>query len=185
MLRAAMRLARPRLLAAAAVLVPLTAAACTPTTSPPSTAAGLTPGPIASAVTAARDAGDLKASHGLVEGAAGSRGTALILVSVDACSVDAFPSLGLRDATGASLIGAASIGPGRIDLAPGVAYQSDVRIANWCIAEPAFPLELELIVGGQEVSVTGSSFPEDGDLPARNGEGRPLLEGGAWTASPP
>jgi hypothetical protein len=127
---------------------------------------------------------DLKASHGLVEGAAGSRLTDVVLVSAIACSVDAYPALGLRDAGGAIVVGAPAAGPGRIDLQPGVGYESVIRIANWCAADPAFPLALEIVHEGQELPVTGSSFPEEGNLPPCNGGGGPILEGGAWLATP-
>jgi Protein of unknown function (DUF4232) len=127
---------------------------------------------------------DLKASHGLVEGAAGSRLTTLVLVAATTCSVDLYPALGLRDANGGELVGSASGGPGRIDLEPNASYQSDVRLANWCGPDPAFPLALELRLGAEEVTVTGSSFPEEGDMPPCNGGAGPVLEAGAWEPAP-
>jgi hypothetical protein len=126
---------------------------------------------------------DLKASHGLIEGAAGSRLTEVVLVAAETCSVDAFPAFRLRDASGAGLVGGTSAGPGAIDLVPGVAYTSEARVANWCAPEPAFPLALEIVLGEQELAVTGGSFPEEGDLPPCSGDGAPILEGTAWTPS--
>ncbi len=128
-------------------------------------------------------AADLKASHGLVEGAAGSRLTEVVLVTAVTCSIDAFPVLGLRDATGAAIVGGVAAGSGRIDLSPENAYASSVRFANWCNAEPAFPLELTVRLGSEELAVTGGSFPdEEGGMPPCNGESvPPTLEGGAWT----
>jgi hypothetical protein len=128
-------------------------------------------------------AADLKASHGLVEGAAGSRITTVVLVSEIACSIDTFPALGLRDAKGAVLVGAAAGGPGRIELDPDVSYESTVRFGNWCGKEPAFPITIQLEIGAEELAVTGSSFPEEGDMPPCNGGGGPVLEAGAWEAS--
>jgi hypothetical protein len=126
-------------------------------------------------------AADLKASHGLVEGAAGSRLTEMVLVSAVACSVDAFPVLGLRDADGDALVGGAA-GSGRIDLVAGTSYTSAVRLSNWCLPEPSFPLALQLRLGADELPVTGGSFPgEDIGLPPCNGDGPPILEGTAWT----
>ena len=127
---------------------------------------------------------DLKASHGLIEGAAGSRLTEVVLVAAGTCSVDAFPAFRLRDASGAGLVGGTSAGPGAIDLVPGVAYTSSVRIANWCAPEPSFPLALEIVLGEDELPVTGDSFPEEGDLPPCSGEGAPVLEGTGWTPNP-
>ena len=70
----------------------------------------------------------------------------------------------------------------RIDLDPGVSYSSNVRFANWCKPDPTFPLVLVIRVGGEEVGVTGSSFPEAGDMPPCNGVGGPRLESEPWTA---
>lgn len=127
---------------------------------------------------------DLKASHGLIEGAAGSRLTEVVLVSATTCSVDAFPALRLRDASGAGLVGGTSAHPGAIDLVPGVAYTSEVRLANWCAPEPSFPLALEVVLGEDELVVTGDSFPEDGDLPPCSGDGAPILEATGWAPTP-
>jgi len=159
---------------AAAATLPPTGRPITPSPTPPATAT--------TATTCAP--ADLKASHGLVEGAAGSRLTQVVLVSARTCSIDAFPALGLRDATDAALVGAPSSGPGRIDLVAGTAYSSNVRLANWCAALPAFPLTLEIVLGGAQLAVTGTSFPNDGDLPPCNGSGGPILEGTAWIATP-
>jgi hypothetical protein len=128
-------------------------------------------------------AADLKASHGLVEGAAGSRLTTVVLVAATTCSVDLYPALGLRDANGGELVGSAASGPGRIDLEPNASYQSDVRLANWCGLDPAFPIALELRLGAEELTVTGSSFPEEGDMPPCNGGGGAVLEAGSWEAA--
>lgn len=129
-------------------------------------------------------ASDLKASHGLVEGAAGSRLTEIVLVSATTCSIDAFPFLGLRDAAGRPLVGGQPTGTGRIDLDPDRAYTTVARLANWCQPEPEFPLALEIRLGAEAVPVTGDSFPAEGDLPPCNGEGvGAVLEAGAWVAS--
>ena len=128
-------------------------------------------------------ADDLKASHGLVEGAAGSRLTTVVLVAQVACSIDAYPAVGLRDSHGTFLVGGVAGGPGRIDLDPDRSYESAVRFGNWCATDPAFPLTLDLRIAGGEVAVTGPSFPEDGDMPPCNGGGGPVLEAGAWAPS--
>jgi hypothetical protein len=154
-----------------------TIAPSAPPTVAPTTAA------TASAGTPACTAADLKASHGLVEGAAGSRLATVVLVAQVACSIDAYPAVGLRDAGGAVLVGGVAGGPGRIDLDPNGSYESAVRFGNWCGTDPAFPLTLDLRIGGGEVAVTGSSFPEEGDMPPCNGGGGPVLEAGAWAPS--
>jgi hypothetical protein len=156
-----------------------------PASAPPETLAPLpTAADSGSAGTPPCELADLKASHGLVEGAAGSRLTEIVLVSAATCSIDAYPALGLRDADGDALLSGPSMGTGGIDLVPGVATVSQVRLANWCAPEPAFPLLLQIIVAGAELDVTGGSFPDDGDLPPCNGDGGPILEGSAWQQQP-
>ncbi len=155
----------------------------TPTAAP--TAEPPTPAVTQVAGTPACTAADLKAAHGLVEGAAGSRLTTVLLTTAIACSIDAFPAMGLRDASDAILVGAASGGPGRIDLAAGGGYESNVRLANWCADQPDFPLTLEVVLGADELPVTGGSFPEEGDLPPCTGDGGPILEATAWEAASP
>lgn len=115
-----------------------------------------------------------------MEGAAGSRLTDVVLVTSTACSIEAFPTLGIRDETGAAIVGGTAGGTGRIDLSPEGSYTSEVRVANWCGPEPTFPLTLELRIAGEELAVSGSSFPEEGNLPPCNSGGAPILEGGAW-----
>ena len=125
----------------------------------------------------------LKASHGLVDVAADARVTDLVLVSADTCSVDAYPTLVLHDAGGAVLVSGLPLGPGAIDLVPGVAYDSQVSLDGWCKDEPAFPLSLGILLAGHELAVTGDSFPDDGDLPPCGGGG-PNLQASAWEPTP-
>ncbi len=168
-----------------AVTLGSTAGPTGPASAPPETLAPLpTAADTGTAGTPPCAVADLKASHGLVEGAAGSRLTEVVLVSAATCSIDAYPALGLRDAGGTALLSGPSIGRGGIDLVPGVANVSQVRLSNWCAPEPTFPLTLEIIVGGAELPVTGGSFPDDGDLPPCNGDGGPILEGTAWEPQP-
>jgi hypothetical protein len=159
-----------------------------PTLLPSETAAqpteAVTPAPTSLAAGPGCTAADLKASHDLVEGAAGSRLTAVVLVAARKCSVDLYPVLGLRDAESTELVGSTTSGPGRLDLDPDVSYSAEVRFANWCGPDPNFPLELVIRLGTEEVGVTGSSFPEVGDMPPCNGVGGPRLESGPWTAAP-
>lgn len=159
---------------------PVATAAVTPTPVPEPSPAGTAPTSVAPPC----ELSDLKASHGLVEGAAGSRLTRIDLISAITCSVDAFPALGLRDADGVPLVSGVAGGTGRIDLVGGVGYEAEARVANWCAAEPRFPVALELFIAGGELPVHGPSFPDQDDLPACNGGGGPILEANGWTAAP-
>lgn len=129
-------------------------------------------------------AADLKASHGLVEGAAGSVLFEVVLVAATACSIDAFPTLGIRDAGGAAIVGGVASGSGRLDLSPDASYSSAVRLSNWCITDPSFPLTLEIRLGADELAVTGPLFEDSSDLPPCNGEGGANLEAQAWASGP-
>jgi hypothetical protein len=126
---------------------------------------------------------DLKASHGVSDGAAGSIFTEVVLVSDLACSTDATPSLGLQDAHGSPLVEATAAGPGSIELVVGDAYTSQIRLANWCGPDPSFPLSLVLWIDSEKLVVTGGSFPDDG-MPGCLGEGGVRLESTPWVATP-
>jgi len=158
----------------------------------PTTSASESAGASASATPAATGissapactAADLKASHDLVEGAAGSRLTTVVLVAATPCSVDLFPAMGIRIGDGTQLVGSTTTGTGRIDLDPNLSYSTDVRFANWCGLQPESSLDLVIRIGAEEVPVSGSSFPDPGDMPPCNGGGGPRLEAGQWTAVP-
>jgi hypothetical protein len=170
-----------------------TASPASPATSTPAATLATAPSPIPSAPptaapTAAAGAtacgvADLKASHGLVDGAAGSMFTEVVLVSDTDCTIETSPSLGLQDKSGSALVTAAPAGAGSIQLVAGDAYTSQVRLANWCDPEPAFPLALILWIDSEKLVVTGGSFPEDG-MPGCLGTGGVRLEATPWVASP-
>lgn len=166
-----------------ATLAPTVAATETfePTATVPPTAA---PVETVMAVTVPCDLSDLKASHGLVEASGDSRLTDVVLVSAGRCSVNLFPAVRLRDAVGGAIADAPSAGPGRFDLVPDIAYTSQVRLTSWCEPEPAFPLTLALVVADGFIEVTGSSFPEDGELPPCATGGETVLEASAWNPVP-
>ena len=166
------------------VAPPTLAPTAVPTASeaPPTEAA--TPAPTSVSAASACTAADLEASHDLVEGAAGSRLTTVVLTAATPCSVDLFPAMGIRDGAGTELVASTTTGSGRIDLDPDVSYSSEIRFANWCNPEPKYPLALVIRIGVEEVGVTGSSFPEAGDMPPCNGVGGPRLEAGQWEAAP-
>src|SRR5262249_21721609 len=140
-----------------------------PTVAPTLTPA--TPGPVATlAATAAPTiAGtlpcgpaDLKASHGLVDGAAGSVFTEVVLEANSTCTVDATPSIGLQDKNGTALIAVTQASGGPFELTAGSAYSTTVRLANWCGKDPTFPVSLLIWVDADKLIVGGGSFPSDG-----------------------
>lgn len=144
-----------------------------PTASPADTGPGV----------AACAAIDLKASHGIVEGTAGSRETEVVLVAAVRCALPAWPTVQLRDGLGAALVAGSPGGSGETVVQPGGSYVSAVQLSNWCGDEPAYPLTLDLLVGGETVAVSGGPFPEEGDMPPCAGGDPPILSATAWTPS--
>jgi len=144
-----------------------------PTASPEDTGSG-----VAACVPA-----DLKASHGIVEGTAGSRETEVVLVTAVRCALPAWPVVQLRDGLGVALVAGSSGGSGETVVQPGGSYVSAVQLSNWCGAEPAYPLTLDLLLDGESVAVSGGPFPDEGDLPPCAGGDLPILSGTAWTPS--
>jgi Domain of unknown function (DUF4232) len=128
--------------------------------------------------------GDLKASHGIVEGASGARLTSVVLESDTTCTVSAVPNLALIDDSQLVLATSSTPGPQTITLAPGGVYGSDVRFANWCGNDPAYPITLFILIGDRSVAVTGGSFPESNDMPPCLGTDAAELMGTPWTPSP-
>lgn len=131
-------------------------------------------------------AGDeLKASRGITAVDGDERVTEVVLVAAETCSIDAWPTLLLEDGRDKVLVVANATGAGGIDLVGGVAYTSEVRLSNWCLGEPSYPVSIGIVEGVATVLVTGDSFPDEGDLPAcLHQDADPVLSGTAWAPSP-
>lgn len=128
---------------------------------------------------------ELKASRGITEVDADDRVTEVLLKAAGTCSVDAFPTLLLRDADGKTLVTGTAGGTGGIDLVGGVAYTSQVRLSNWCLGEPALPVRIGIRQGDDTLFVTGDSFPDEGDPPpCAHDDAPPVLTGTAWAPMP-
>lgn len=157
-----------------------------PTLAPTQTAAPTsTPAASVGSGAPACEVADLKASHGLVDGAAGSVFTEVVLEAAVTCSIDAIPALRLRDASGALIsTEQAPALSGRLDLVGGGAYTSNAKLDNWCGPEPNFPVRLLILIEDSELFVTGSSFPDEGDVPDCLASRGISLDGTAWEAAP-
>lgn len=136
-------------------------------------------GPTGAACTAL----DLKVSHGLVEGTAGSRDTEVVLVTAVRCAVPASPAFAIRDAAGATVALSTPAGQDVLVVRPGGRYASDVQFANWCGDDPDYPLTLELRLDGESIAVTDGPFPESGDVPPCTAGDAPTLSASAWAPS--
>jgi len=128
---------------------------------------------------------ELKASRGITQVEGDERVTEILLVAAGTCSVDAFPTLLLQDDDGMKLVMADAAGPGGIDLVGGVAYVSAIRLSNWCLGDPAYPVSIGIEHATGTLMVTGDSFPDEGDLPAcLFQDSEPLLAATAWQPRP-
>ena len=128
---------------------------------------------------------ELKASRGITEVNGDERITEVVLVAAGTCSIDAWPTLLLEDARSNILVAANAAGPGGLDLVPGVAYSTEIRLSNWCLGEPDYPVSIGILHGIATLQVTGDSFPDEGDLPACvHEDASPSLSGTAWQPAP-
>jgi hypothetical protein len=117
---------------------------------------------------------DLVATGGPWGGAAGSRGSDVVVVNHGsaACRLPARPAIEIVDRTGvARLASPPASGAGAVMEANGGARFS-VVIGNWC--DPVdLPLHLKLSVADGTVDIDGLSFSNVDELPPCNGPGQP------------
>lgn len=169
---------------ATATATPVVAPTAGPTLTPATAAPASTPGPTTAGVVPCGPA-DVKASHGLVDGAAGSVFTEVVLEANSTCTVDATPSIGLQDKNGTALIAVTAASGGPFELTAGSAYTTTVRLANWCGPDPAFPVALLIWLDADKLVVGGGSFPSDGMPGCLGGAGSAArLEATPWSPSP-
>jgi hypothetical protein len=108
-------------------------------------------------------------------GAAGARGTNVVFRAADSiqpCAIDSRPSLALRDANGALVESAGGGVAPRVEVGPGSVLEIGIFWSNWCGAQPAQPLGLNLTLagdptalplvppGGQQIPVPPCSGPQ-------------------------
>jgi hypothetical protein len=172
-------------LALTVVVVALFLGACGNPPSPsPSAAASATPSAAASSAAptatatavAACASGDLQVTGGPWGGAAGSRGSDIVVENVGtaACLLPAAATVALVDEAGTVLLTnappEAGSGP---ELAPGATTGFSVVFGNWCDQGVALPLHLELALSGDTADIDGLTVATSDDLPPCNGPGDP------------
>lgn len=169
----------------AAVLVGLgllLVAACNNAPSPspsPSAVASNSAAPSSSApgpsIVAACAATDIRATGGPWGGAAGSRGSDIVVQNQGAtpCLLPAGPAIALVDSGGAVLLSTpAQAGPGP-SVAPGGTIGFSLVIGNWCAQGEQLPLHFRLALAGDAVDIANLVVASAGDLPPCNGPGQP------------
>jgi hypothetical protein len=151
----------------------------TPTPVPTPTAS---PAPIA-----ACRAGDFAWSADPWGGAAGSRGTIILaraVASLGRCELQGDATLTLRDANGTLLITGKSAAT-KITVTAGQVFQVGVSWSNWCGAEPAQPISLQVTLPGDTMPVPLVPAADQGlTFKTCNGPGQPsVLSGTAFQPS--
>jgi hypothetical protein len=83
----------------------------------------------------------------------------------DPCAMDAAPTVVLRGSDGSALATANAVHAGVMNLRPAWFFPSDFALTSWCGDAAAFPLSLDVIVGGTPVSVDGWTIADAAGLP--------------------
>jgi len=126
-------------------------------------------------------AGDFAWSSGPWGGGAGSRGTIVVargVGSLQGCIIRGRATLTLRDANGTLLVtGHTALNDVR--LTAGMQFEVGVTWSNWCGAEPAQPMSLQLILPGDSTPVPLVPANDHGlTFQTCNGPGQPSTLGG-------
>lgn len=169
---------------AAIVFSSLLVAACNNTPSPspaasPSASATVPAAPSSAAPSsspaAACAAADIHATGGPWGGAAGSRGSDIVVANQGTapCLLPAGPSIALLDAGGSVLLSTPARAGSGPSLAPGGTIGFSLLVGNWCDQGVALPIRFRLALAGDVVDIAGLAAASIDDLPPCNGPGEP------------
>jgi Protein of unknown function (DUF4232) len=177
---------RPSGFAALSLLGAILIGACgnTPSPSPslaplpsasPSSSAAASGSPSPSAAEVACTGADVRASGGPWGGAAGSRGSDIVVENqaAAACLLPAAPAIALVDARGTVLLttpAQAGAGP---SLAPGSSAGFSLLFGNWCAQNAALPLHFRLALASAAVDIANLTIASADEFPPCNGPGQP------------
>ncbi len=161
---------------------PAPTASATPSPAPPSAA------PSSSALSDCT-AADIQATGGPWGGAAGSRGSDIIVENVGpaACLLPAAATVGLVDPAGTVVLTSA---PGQVGTGPEVASAGRVGfslvIGNWCDQAVNLPLRVQLALATGAVDIADLAVTTTDELPPCNGPGQPAtLTTTEWQSADP
>ena len=192
------RPSRPRPFGIVALMVAaiVVIAACGNTT-PPSPSATATPSPTATpapssappspSAPAACVGDDLAVSGGPWGGAAGSRGSDILVENQGTapCLLPAGPTVAIVDQGGTAILSSApaqaGVGP---ELAAGGSIGFSLLVGNWCDQTVSLPLGIRLALASGGIDIDGLVIGTPDDLPPCNGPGEPAtLQTTAWEPS--
>jgi len=173
-----------------AVLATVLAGACGNPPSPsPTTSASppVSPSASSSATGAACAGADIKATGGPWGGAAGSRGSDIVVTNAGtvACVLPAGPTVAMVDQGGTVVLANTppESGPGPT-LASGSSVGFSLVIGNWCDQQVSLPLRFSLALATDAVDIDGLFARSLDDLPPCNGPGQPpSISTTAWQPS--
>ena len=143
----------------------------TPATASPTPTPSASPGPLAGC-----RAGDFAWSSDPWGGAAGSRGTNVLLRTVDSaptCEIRGKAKVVIRDGNGRALISTSGGGNSTLSVKAGALLEIGISWSNWCGADPARPLSASLRLPGDATEVPLAAPPGVDGTPPCNGPGQP------------
>jgi hypothetical protein len=169
---------------------PTPTAVATPSATPTPEPASLSPSPSASASALAGCTGaEVQATGGPWGGAAGSRGSDIIVenVGTTTCLLPAAATVALVDQDGAVVLSnaPAQAGPGP-ELAPGGRVGFSLVLGNWCDQSVNLPLGVQLALAGATIDIGSLTLATTDELPPCNGPGQPAtLTTTEWQSADP
>jgi hypothetical protein len=149
--------------------------AASPSGTAPASTAPSSGAPSASATAAACTGTDIRASGGAWGGAAGSRGSDIVVANEGSapCLLPASPTIAVVDAGGTVLVSSpATAGPGPA-VAPGGTVGFSLVIGNWCAQGTQLPLSFRLALAADAVEIGDLVVSSADELPPCNGPGQP------------
>ncbi len=149
-----------------------------PASAAPTASATATPAPESpsASATAACVAADIVATGGPWGGAAGSRGSDVVVQNggTGPCLLPAGPTVALVDQAGTAVLTSspaqAGAGP---ELAPGASIGFSLVMSNWCDQAVSLPLHFRLALATDGVDIGALRVSTVDDLPPCNGPGEP------------
>lgn len=190
--RAIARASRPPTprVAAIAALVALLIAGCGNPPSPSPTEPPASPTPTASSPAptnpgTACASGSITATGGPWGGAAGSRGSDIVVTNTGTadCLLPAGPTVAMVDQAGTVLLANTPPQPGvGPTLAPGATTGFSLVLGNWCDQQVGLPLHFSLALAADAVDIANLALTTPDELPPCNGPGQPAsISATAWT----
>lgn len=176
---------RPPRIAALALLGAVLLSACgnepspSPSASPSATPSSQTPSsgpPSESPGEAACASTDIQATGGPWGGAAGSRGSDIVVENrgADACLLPAGPTIGLVDQTGTAVLVTTAV---RVGTGPSIGPNGTIGFSllfgNWCNPSVSLPLHFSLALASGAVDIGSLAVSTTDELPPCNGPGQP------------